>query len=73
MATIGVRITDNEKYWVTEIAQAHRQSVSDFVRTVLFEKMDDYLDIGLYEDYLAASAEDKETISFAEAQEMWSV
>jgi hypothetical protein len=72
MATIGIRMTENEKMWVNEYARTHKQSVSDFVRTVLFEKMDDELDLRLYEEYLNSSPEDKATISFSEAKEMWS-
>jgi uncharacterized protein (DUF1778 family) len=73
MACIGVRMTDNEKQWVDEYAKAHRQSVSDFVRSVVFEKIDNELELRLFEEYLAAPLEDKETISFAEAKSMWSV
>jgi uncharacterized protein (DUF1778 family) len=72
MACIGVRMTEDEKQWVDAYARAHRQSVSDFVRSVLFEKMDNELELKLFEEYLSAPSEDKETISLAEAKSMWS-
>jgi hypothetical protein len=73
MAIIGIRISNNEKQRIMQYAVANRQSISAFVKSTLFEKLDDELDVQLVQEYSESPPEEKETISFAEAKRIWGV
>ncbi|MDR2109329.1 MAG: ribbon-helix-helix domain-containing protein [Coriobacteriales bacterium] len=73
MGTVATRLPDETRAYLTEMAQAHNQSVSEFLRQIVEEYLDDQLDLALVDEYRDWQRDNPQaaTYSLDEAREVW--
>ncbi len=65
-ATITIRLDSSEKELITDYAAAFGTSVSELVRKVILEHIEDELDLKAWEEAKAEFESDPDTVSAAE-------
>lgn len=65
-STITIRLDGKEKELISDYATAFGSSVSEFIRSVVLEKIEDELDLRAWENAKAEHESDPTTISAAE-------
>ncbi len=64
MATISLRISEQDEKLIKEFAKANNISVSALFRDSVLEKIEDSIDLNLYEQEMEAYKANPESISF---------
>jgi hypothetical protein len=67
MALIQARLTNEEDQMVREYAKAKNISVSSLIRESILEKIEDEIDLRLYEEAMGEHIKNPQAISFGEA------
>ena len=65
---ISLRLSDQDNKLIRDYAALHGMSVSEFIRNVVIEKIEDEIDIQTYRDTTAELEKDNETYSMEEAK-----
>ena len=63
---LSVRMSQEEEKLIKEFAATYNVSVSSLIRTAVFEKIEDEIDIDLYDKAMADHLDKDESISFEE-------
>ena len=66
MATISLRVSEEEEKIMRDYAKANNLSMSELVRSTLLERIEDDIDLQLYQEAKAEHEEDPCDISFDE-------
>lgn len=67
---LSIRFTDEEVNVLKKFAALEGVSVSELVRTSVFEKIEDVLDLGLVEEGIKQYQKDKKTYSLEEVKKL---
>jgi len=51
MPTISFRVSEKEKKWMDNYARLHGINLSDAIKSVFFERLEDELDLKLVQEY----------------------
>ena len=51
MSHVSLRVSEQEKNWMESYAKAHGTSLSDAIKNVFFEKLEDEYDLKIIEEY----------------------
>lgn len=71
MSTISLRMNEEEEKLIKEYAKAQNISISELVRSSVLERIEDDIDVTLYQQAMQEHEEQPEDISFeAMAQEL---
>lgn len=66
MNVITLRINDNDNKLVRDYAKANNITISDLIRDSVLERIEDDIDLKLYNQAMKAHEEDPQDISFDE-------
>lgn len=69
--TITIRMKDEEKNFISEYAEMHGLSLSDFIRSTLLEKIEDELDVKIAEEAYEEYLQDPQSYSAQEIEEKY--
>lgn len=67
---ISIRFTDEEIKILKKFAALEGMSVSELIRSSVFEKIEDVLDLGLVEEGIKQYEKDKKTYSLSEVKKL---
>lgn len=67
---ISMRVSEKEKKAIQEFAQFYGMTVSEYMRKVIFEKIEDEYDLRAYEEAKAEFEKDPRTYTLKEVMEM---
>jgi predicted DNA-binding protein len=67
---ISIRFTDEEIKILKKFAALEGMSVSELIRSSVFEKIEDVLDLGLVEEGIKQYQKDKKTYSLSEVKNL---
>lgn len=67
---ISIRFTDEEINILKKFAALEGMSVSELIRSSVFEKIEDVLDLGLVEEGVKQYEKDKKTYSLSEVKKL---
>ncbi len=74
MSIISIRLNDDEERIIKNYIKTKGLSVSQYIKDLLFEKIEDEYDLGMVQDYLKRKKEGTlELISFEEASKEWGI
>ena len=59
MAHVSLRVSEQEKNWMESYAKTHGVSLSDAIKAVFFEKLEDEYDLKVVRDYEFAKEKGK--------------
>ena len=70
MATISLRLSDDDSMLIKKYAELKNINVSEFIRQAVIEKIEDEFDLAAYNKAIAAYRENPVTYTHEEARKM---
>ena len=66
MSTISLRLNDDDAELIKNYAKVHNISISDFVRQAIIEKIEDEMDLHLFQQAMIEHQNNPQTFTFDE-------
>lgn len=74
MSVISIRLNENEEKVIKKYIEAKGLSVSQYIKDLIFEKIEDEYDLEVIQEYVKSKDEGTlELISFEEASKEWGI